>query len=469
MNCRFPVRRAALRVAANPHRGFLLGLALLLESLCAVQAQTNFYTLLTNGPASNRVNVVILAEGYRAVDYAAFRSDATNVANALFATEPFAEYKPYLNVFAIAVPSTQAGSDHPSWPQAVNTYFNSSYDSSDQIISMPTNSTGQGKVDALLVTYLPQTDLVILLVNDGTPGGSDNGGKTAITSRAANSISYIPIHEAGHVFGKLGDEYTTPNPGYPDTEEPNTTRETNRALIKWTAWIAPETPVPTPSGYADAVGLFEGAHYHTNGWYRPKFWCLMSTLGVPFCEVCREALILAIYREARPIEGSTPILKTVTTTSNTTVNFTLTTLLPATHSLQFQWFTNGVAVPGANNSSFSLSPSTLGNGTNVVAGRVNDSTAWVRNDPTNLLVQTQHWTVIVSLPRLELSNPRWLAGGMFAFQISGVAPAGFVVQGSTNFTTWTNLATNVLVGGVAQYTNQTGNLPLRYFRAMTPP
>lgn len=447
-----------------------LWLMILLGSFAPAVAQTNFYTILTNGPASNRVNVVILAEGYRAVDYAAFRSDATNVATALFATEPFAEYKPYLNVFAIAVPSVQAGSDHPSSSSFVNTYFNSSYDVvADYLISIPSDSTGQGKVDALLATYLPQTDLAILLVNDGSPGGSDNGGKIAVTSRAANSISYIPIHEAGHVLGKLGDEYTSAYPGYPDVEEPNTTRETNRALIKWNAWIAPATPVPTPNFMTDVVGLFEGAHYHITGWYRPKVNCMMFSAGSPFCEICRETLILAIGREARPIEGSTPVPKTFTTTSNSLVNFALTTLQPVTHSLQFQWLTNGIPVPGAINSSFSVAPGALGNGTNVVAGRVSDPTAWVRADPTSTLVQTQSWTMIVSIPQLQLGSPRWLADGRFAFQISGVAPAGFVVQGSTGFSSWTNLATNILVSGIAQFTNQVGNLPLRFYRAVTPP
>lgn len=443
-----------------------------LSSSLPLAAQTNFYTICTNGPASNRVNVVLFAEGFRAVDYALFRAAATNVANALLATEPFTEYAPYLNVFAIAVPSAEAGSDHPSSSIARTTYFSSSYDvSCDCIITMPTNSTGQGRVDALAATYLPQMDLAILLVNEpAAPGGSDNGGKTAITATAANSISYIPVHESGHVLGKLGDEYSWVNaPGYPDVEEPNTTRETNRAAIKWNAWIDAGTPVPTPGYLTEVVGLFAGAHYHSTGWYRPKANCLMNSAGVPFCEVCREALVLSLYRRARPVQSSLPVSKSFTTTSNQSLAFSLSVLQPATHALSLQWFTNGVALAGATNASFSILPALLGNGTNTVMGRVSDPTPWVRNDPTNSLIQTQSWTVTVSVPQLQLKSPRWLAGGKFAFQVAGVAPQGFVVQGSSNFVAWTSLATNALVNGVFAYTNQTSGLPLRFYRAVTPP
>lgn len=457
-----PVRRRWAAFCA----GLVLGFGAVLPKL---EAQTNFYTICTNGPASNRINIVLLAEGFRAVDYGLFRTNATNVANALLGTEPFSEYSPYVNIFAIAVPSVETGSDHPSYPQSRNTYFNSTYDAADYLITIPTNSTGQGNVDALLATFMPLTDLAVILVNDNAIGGSDNGGKTAISSTAANSLSYVPIHESGHVLGKLGDEYTNPFPGYPDTEEPNTTRETSRALIKWNAWVAPETPVPTPVYYSEAVGLFEGAHYHATGWYRPQLNCLMNSAGVPFCAICREALVLAVYRRVRPIAGSLPASQHLTTTSNAIMNFSLTLLQPSTHTLNVQWLTNGVTVPGATNSSFAINPSSLVNTTNVIAARVSDPTTWVRSDPTNVLVQTQSWSVVVSLRQVQLRHARALAGGKFAFQVAGVAPQGFVVQGSSNFITWIPLHTNSLANGIFEYTNQPVGFSYRWYRAVALP
>ena len=162
-----------------------------------------------------------------------------------------------------------------------NTYFNSIYDpDGDYLITIPPNwadtnySHGQGKVDALLQTYMPNCQLPVLLVNDSTDGGSDGFYKTAIASTGAllyemTSPPYMLTHETGHVLANLSDEYTYINPyaGAPSTEGANTTQQTNRTLIKWNAWISTDTPVPTPDGYDfgdGVVGLFEGAQYHTD-------------------------------------------------------------------------------------------------------------------------------------------------------------------------------------------------------------
>jgi len=186
------------------------------------------------------------------------------------------------NAFAISVASAQSGSDHPSYPSFRDTYFNSTYDPvSDRLITIPTNSTGQGKVDTLLQSFMPQYHLSILLVNDLVYGGSDGIDKTAIASTGFSSFEAL-THETGHVLANLGDEYTNAYPGFPDTEEPNTTRETRRDFIKWKNWISTDTPVPTPAtgAYSGIIGLFNGAHYHTTNWYRPKLDCAMNHYGV---------------------------------------------------------------------------------------------------------------------------------------------------------------------------------------------
>lgn len=452
-------------------RGLISLLILLAGS--PVIGQTNFSTLQTNGPASNRLNVVFLAEGYTSGQFGQFLVDATNAMNSLFAAAPFTEYRPYCNTYAIAVASVQSGSDHPNSSLFVNTYFNSSYDTNaNYLVTIPSGVNGQGKVTALLNTYVPGCDLAVLLVNDSTLGGSDGGGLTAIVPMHFAMSDFL-VHEAGHVLAGLGDEYTDAYPGYPDIEEPNTTRETNRAAIKWNAWISTNTPVPTPptTEYSGVVGLFEGAHYHPTGWYRPRINCRMQSQYTPFfCEICAEAIVLAIYKQARPIASSFPASTNVVVTDAAALNFSLTILQPATHTLNIQWLTNSVAVPGATNTAFSILPAALGNGTNTVQGNVSDPTPLVRTDPTNLLSQSRAWTVSVSVPQLQLSHARWLGAGKFAFRVSGVAPQGFAIQVSTNLTAWTSLTTNNLTGGVFEYTNTVGaGLLNRAYRAVTPP
>jgi len=431
-------------------------------------------TILTNGPVSNRLNVVILSEGYTSAQLAQFLVDATNAVNALLAHQPYQEYRNYFNAFAISVASSQSGSDHPSYGSYVNTYFNSTYDPlSDLLITIPPNSAdsdyshGQGRVDALLQTYMPDCQLPILLVNDYSDGGSDGFNKTAIASIGYESPEIL-THETGHVLANLGDEYTRANPGFPDTEEPNTTQQTNRLLIKWKAWIATNTPTPTPSttAYGSVVGLFQGAHYHPTNWYRPMLDCLMRDLYIPFCDVCSEALVLAIYQHARPVDAFAPASTNLSVANNTPLSFSLTLLQPATHTLGLQWYTNHTAVPGATNAGFILSPAALGSGTHIVNAVVRDNTSLVRNDPTNLLAQTVTWTMNANLPQLRLDSPQWLAGGKFAFRIVGTAPQGVVVQSSTNLLSWVNQATNSLVTGQSWYTNSSAvTSPRSFYRA----
>jgi len=437
------------------------------------EAQTNLHTLISNGPPANRLNFVLLSEGYTSAQLGLFLVHAANTANVLLTNQPFAEYQSYFNVYAIAVASTETGSDHPASGQFVNTYFNSSYDSnSDYLITIPSGASGQGRVDSLLNVLVPMANVAIMLVNDPTLGGSDGGGKTAITSIAPFSLSDIPVHECAHVLAGLGDEYTTPNPGYPDIEEPNTTRETNRALIKWNAWISTNTPVPTPPTfpYDNVVGLFEGAHYHTSGWYRPKLNCRMGSVGVAFCEVCSEALVLSLYREVRPIDYFTPTNDSLSAASPEALEFALVLMQPTAHALSIRWSTNGTPVAGATNSTITIRPESLGNDLHTVTAQVVDPTRLVRTDSSNLLSQTVTWNISVNLPRLELSGPRWLEMGAFAFRVSGVAPNGFTIQASTNLTTWTEVATNFLVNGHYDFTNSSGaGVPTRLYRAIAAP
>ena len=437
-------------------------------------------TILTNGPVSNRLNIVVLSEGYTTSQLAQFPADATSAVNALLSHAPYQEYKAYFNAFAIKVASSQSGSDHPASGVSHDTYFNSTFDPvSDYLITIPSDSTGQGKVDALLEAFLPDFQLPVLLVNDPTPGGSDGSFKTAIASTSVlfsempGSQPGILTHETGHVLANLGDEYTTPYPGYPDTEEPNTTQQTNRLLVKWNAWISTNTPIPTPDGYDfgdSVVGLFQGAHYHTANWYRPELNCAMGALGVPFCSVCSEALVLAIYQRVRPVDGFSPASTNLSLSTTQAAAFSVALLQPATHNLNVQWFTNGVPWAGATDLSFTLLPQSLANGTNWVSARVKDNTALVRNDPTNLLSQTVTWTVNVSLPQLRLDSPLWLTGGRFVFRVAGYAPQGVVIQSSTDLSTWVPLATNSLVGGQLWHTNSAASsFSKTFYRAVTPP
>lgn len=435
-------------------------------------------TILQNGPTTNRFNVVVLAEGYTSSQSAKFLADATNAINGLLARAPYQEYQSYFNAYAIFVASSQSGSDHPVSSTYRNTYFYSTYDSvSDLLITIPPNwqdthySHGQGKIDDLLRTNMPACNLAILLVNDTIYGGSDGFGKTAIASIAPSSQDIL-VHETGHVVAGLGDEYEYAYPGFPDTEEPNTTRETRRDFIKWRAWISSDTPIPTPAtaDYASTVGLFEGAHYHSTNWYRPQLDCAMRSFSVPFCAVCSEALVLAIYQKVRPVDAFSPASTKLSVTTAQTISFSTTLLQPATHALGLQWLMDNTAVAGATGAVYNLSPQTLSNGTHTVVAVVRDYTSLVRTDSSNHLSQTITWTLNVDLPQMRLDSARWLSGGKFAFRVTGNATQPVVIQGGTNLSNWTALATNSLASGSFWYTNtMAGSSSKKFFRTVTTP
>lgn len=459
----------------------------LLVVLSTSRAAT-FYTLATNGPASNRLCIVFLSEGYTNSQAGLFLADCTNAMRSYFgggiytAEEPFEEYSNYFNVYAVFTNSAQSGADHPATSTFRNTAFNSTYDAIyDYVITIPSGATGQGLVDGFTTNSSAPWNsgrykLPVMLVNElFTAGGS--GGATAIASTGGN-FQGILVHESGHVLAGLGDEYEADPGGFDFSglpAEPNTTTNTAFATIPWKLWIDTNaTPIPTPNDpmYFSDVGLFEGAHYNLTNWYRPRLNCRMRSVstGVPFCEVCREALVKMFCSKLRGIETSLPTSSAITLTTNQPVTFSVSLLQPLTHDLSVQWQTNGANVSGATNSSFIFNPGLFTNGTYSLRAIVHDDTAWVRNDPAGLLYSTNTWNVAVAVPQLWLESPLALAGGQFRFTVRGTGVTNFTIKASTNLTVWPSISTNALVGGQLSFTNGgLTNLSWRFYRAVAPP
>jgi hypothetical protein len=154
------------------------------------------------------------------------------------------------------------------------------------------------------------------------------------------------------------------------------------------------------------VGLFEGAHYYTTNWYRPKLNCKMKTLDVAFCEVCAEALVKSTYGLVRPIESISPPTNAVITLVDTqAVTLAITRLQPATYNLSAQWFTNNVPVSGATHGQFTVAASQLPVGTNQVKVQVTDPTTTVRTDPFQILKDSRTWRIAAQRqPALEIQR-----------------------------------------------------------------
>lgn len=394
------------------------------------QAQGILKTLVETGNRSQRINIVILAEGYTAAEQGKFDVDANKAFNALLQEPFYGDYKNFFNGYSIFVASNQSGSDHPSNKTFVDTYFNSSFGAAglERVLTIPPNEfdsnydDGMGKVMALLRNLLPEYNAPLVIVNDNTYGGT--GGAVAVISTNANSGAIV-THELGHNLAHLGDEYSDPYPGYPDIEEPNTTKQTDPNQVKWKAWFTPGTPYPTPEtqAYADRVGLFPGAHYHQTGWFRPQLNCKMKSLGVPFCKVCLEAGSLGFYQLTPPITSFTPANSVVTLNANGSQNFSVSTLTPAT-PLSIQWFLDGNPVAGQTTTAYTLNGSGLAAGPHKVSVVVKDVSGRVRTDVARASQERHGWSINSAGSLLNISTRLNVQTG------NNVLIGGFITTGN---------------------------------------
>ncbi len=260
---------------------------------------------------------VFVAEGYTDSEEQRqkFTDDVENAKNYLLNISPFDELIIYVEPLFVA--STDSGADHPSEGIYVDTAFDATYDTYGHARLLTVNDDKvKYKADEAVAdpnNLITGYDYLFVIVNDEQYGGS--GGNVAVfsTSIEFNSTE-IAAHEAGHVIGKLADEYETPYPGYPEGDwEPNVTYDLNVDNVSneygwwglidrdWPGvwpddlWDCEESwthglPCPTPKYITNKYGLFEGARYFSEGIYRPKHTCKMRSLNQLFCEVCKEAL-----------------------------------------------------------------------------------------------------------------------------------------------------------------------------------
>ena len=372
------------------------GVAAWLALSLPARANLEVTFIRNNGPSSNRVDLLILGDGYTAADIASgkYANDVENFVNGVFAQEPYSEYRNYYNVIRVDVESAESGADHPErTPQVFkNTAFDSTYNCSGiQRLICANNS----KVNAAITNAgiaADQRDAVLVLVNDTEYGGS--GGSIAVASINAAVVELV-LHEVGHSFGLLADEYGGPPPPSCVLSEPsnaNATRQTNPALVKWNAWVDPGVPLPTPGATNGVPGYYEGAVYCDTGAYRPTFNSKMRSLNQGFHQINTEQHIKRIYNFVSPIDGSFPGGSIVNT--GPSQFFSVDTPAPFTHSLDVVWRLDGVVQGGGN----TYTANGMGAGQHTVTATINDATPMVRVDPGNLLNEVRSWTVNVTLP-----------------------------------------------------------------------
>ena len=229
---------------------------ILIRSLDGLQVAPHKY-LWKAGVPDKKIDIAIVAEGYTEAEQNNFYSDAIIAMKSLFSHEPFKSRKDCFNIVAVALPSQNSGISIPKrglWKQtALSSHFDTFY--SDR--------------------YL--TTLNLRKLNDALQGIPYEHIITAKHS----AFRSVVVHEFGHSFGGLADEY------YNDTQFSDTY---NAATEPWESNI---TTHPDDSKWKDVRGakMYEGAGYQAKNVYRGFENCRMKTNEYPeFCGVCQRAL-----------------------------------------------------------------------------------------------------------------------------------------------------------------------------------
>lgn len=332
-------------------------------------------TLQDNGDINKRINFTYLAEGYTGTELPTFITDANQVNTDVFTQSPFSNYANFFNAYAVQVNSNESGADHPGSATDVtepgdhpvqysDTYFDATFDYFN--IHRLLVATNDMKIANVLANNLPQYDQAFILINSPFYGGA--GGQFA-TSSTNESASEIAIHEIGHSFAGLSDEYYAGD--FYAGENYNMTQETNPNLVKWKNW-----------NDENGIGIYQHCcGGDSQSWYRPHENCKMRFLGAPFCSVCTERIIDKIYELVSPIDAFLPTQLTQTNTG-APLNFDLDVIYPVPNTISIEWMLNGT-VKAMDSESLTLNTGDLIIGANTLVAKVIDKTPLSRSNMAN--------------------------------------------------------------------------------------
>ena len=250
------------------------------------------YNVYGDYPVENAVDIVLLPDGYTQQEMGKFVQDCQFFVESLFGYEPYNNYKDRFNIRAVMVPSQDSDITMPGDGLYRNTALSCSFWTFDSERYCMTYDNETMKTLAGQVPY----DQIYILANTKKYGGGGIFNSYCVSTTGDSYASDVIIHEFGHGFAGLGDEYAYDGSDSYDITlepwEPNITTLVDFDC-KWKDMLDADTPVPTPveKKYEQTVGVYEGAGYQLHGIYRPMIDCLMNSFkGNKFCPVCERAI-----------------------------------------------------------------------------------------------------------------------------------------------------------------------------------
>lgn len=269
----------------------------------SVRTNVRYKELQVRRAPAQAVDILFVAEGYTAAEEKSFFRDAQKLMNVFLNYEPYKTYADRFSFRAAFVASQESGTDEPDAGVYKNTAINSSFNTFGIARYL---TTADNKTLRSVAAGAPY-DQIVILTNSARYGGAGFYNLYSIFSARMNHLEDVFIHEFGHQFGALGDEYEGGfTDGYYSLSvepwEPNLTIQTTREKIKWGSLIADDTPLPTPptQQFRGVIGLFEGAGYVSKGIYRSQLYCIMRGFETKqYCAACKNHLtrVIRFYTE----------------------------------------------------------------------------------------------------------------------------------------------------------------------------
>jgi hypothetical protein len=302
------------------------------------QAPAAKLTTLVGNPDSTGLHWILVGDGFTAAQQEDLRQIALTFVQKLTDIPELAAHTSVWNVHVLQAASAESGVDEPAAGRIVNTAF-------DGELGCGSNSrvacVSWEKVHAaLLAVDAPRAELTVILNTPVYVGSSNSSG--IVISRNAHA-PLVVMHELGHRVAGLADEYVDSvvagelMPYYVEGRYPNVTREIDSGRVPWRHWLA---------NPGSGVGLFEGAYYASQGFFRPKQDSFMRTLEAPVGEVNAEAWIRAQYRVLPPASGATPVPGPVRGLAGDTLEFVVVSDWPR-QAVSLSWFLDGVEIADA--------------------------------------------------------------------------------------------------------------------------
>ena len=307
-----------------------------------------------SGDDDNRILIVVLGDGYTEQNLAdgLFERDVERLMDAYRASPVWSDYLQAVNVYRIDIVSKEEGVDLPDSGILVDTYLDGNYAGGRLKVN-------HSRVATTIFQYLPPVWPESILVLCNTPVYSGHAGDRIGTSYNGDAMEGVALHEQGHQFGDLADEYEHGRDTFPAVGGlPNLDITFERDRLVWKTWVEPDTPLPTPETpeFASVVGAFEGAGGWPTDIYRPFLECMMRSYE-PFCPVCQEALAIKIIDPLELADLADPEIGTtiVLDSSPTTIAVNPLSVSP----LAYEWKLAGSTVTNATSPRLTLTADAL--------------------------------------------------------------------------------------------------------------